>query len=190
MEYSGVLAALLLAAAMAPFATLAAAQPESPERAYFTDVVLVNQFGEPMRFYTDLLEGKTVVINTFFTSCDGACPVMSGGLLEIQDWLGDRLGRDAHLISISVDPEIDTPARLREYADRFKARPGWFFLTGEPENVDWVLSRLGQRVQEREAHSNILFIGNEPAKKWIKVFGLDPPQKLIGAIESVQGGAE
>src|SRR6266850_133756 len=83
------------------------AQDDPPARQYFTDVVLLNQDGKSLRFYSDLIKDKTVIVIPFFTSCTGACPVMNQNLAKIQDWLGDRLGTDAHILSISVDPSTD-----------------------------------------------------------------------------------
>ena len=154
-------------------------------RQYFTDVVLVNQDGEDMRLYSDLLHGKTVVISPFFTTCTGVCPVLSGKVAAIGRRLADRLGKDLHLISISVDPETDTPARLKAYAERFEARPGWYFLAGKKENVDWALHKLGQYVEDREAHTNVMIIGNEATGRWRKAFGLSPPEELIRIVEEV-----
>ena len=114
-----------------------------------------------MSFYTDLLQGKTVIINVMFATCTGACPVMSGTLEKIQDHLGDRLGKDVRLLSISIDPVHDTPARLKEYAARFHARPGWYFLTGPKENVEAVLRKLGQWSDEPSDHQTLLLIGND-----------------------------
>ena len=116
-------------------ATASAAQAQAPEpisdareRAaaadYFTDVVLVNQDGREMRLYSDLIKGRTVVIIPFFTSCTSACPVMNQNLAKIQDWLADRLGRDAYIISLSVDPSRDTVERLRAYAQQVQRPPG------------------------------------------------------------------
>ncbi|MCI0487542.1 MAG: SCO family protein [Blastocatellia bacterium] len=158
---------------------------ESPAQKYFTDVVLINQDGKQMRLYSDLLKGKVVVINAFFTTCQGSCPVMAGNFAAIQDWLGDRLGKDVYLISISVDPLTDTPAKLKEYAERFKAKPGWYLLTGEKENVDKALHKLGQQVEDREQHLNVFIIGNEPTGLWKKALGLAKPEDLIRIVESV-----
>ena len=96
----------------------------SPAEKYFSDVELINQDGQRMRFYTDVLKDKVVIINTFFATCNGVCPPMNRTLAKIQDALGDRLGKDAFLVSISVDPEMDTPPRLKEYGRKFHARPG------------------------------------------------------------------
>ena len=161
------------------------AQDVSPARQYFTDVVLINQNAQEMRLYSDLLKGRIVVINAFFTSCKDTCPIMAHSLALLQEWLGDRLGKDVYMISISVDPETDTPAKLLEYADRFKARPGWFFLTGKTENVNQALSKLGQYVQVREDHLNIMIMGNEPTGLWKKAMGLAKPEDLIKILDSL-----
>ncbi|HEU4770192.1 MAG TPA: SCO family protein, partial [Pyrinomonadaceae bacterium] len=86
---------------------------------YFTDVELTNQDGKKVRFYSDVLKGKTVVVNAFFTSCTSVCPPMNRNMEKIQEVLRERVGRDVFLVSLTVDPEVDTPARLKEYAQKF-----------------------------------------------------------------------
>ncbi|MBI3669586.1 MAG: SCO family protein [Acidobacteria bacterium] len=157
----------------------------STAQKYFTDVTLVNQDGQTMRFYSDLLKDRCVVIDVFFTSCDGVCPVLGEKMAKIQAWLGDRLGKDVYLISLSVDPVTDTPPRLKEYAKRFNAKPGWFFLTGRKENVEFALHKLGQYVEAREDHTNLLLLGNDRTQLWKKAFGLAPTDELLRVVESV-----
>jgi cytochrome oxidase Cu insertion factor (SCO1/SenC/PrrC family) len=157
----------------------------NPAQGYFGEIPLVNQDGQTMRLYSDLLQGKTVVIDFMFTSCTGACPLMSTNFAKIQDWLGDRLGKDVYLISMSVDPVNDTPARLKEYAARFKARPGWYFLTGSKENVAAALGKLGNSVVTPQDHQNLFIIGNERSGLWKKAFGLAAPDVLIPIVQSV-----
>lgn len=157
----------------------------SPARKYFTDVMLTNQDGQPMRLYSDLLKGKIVVINVFFTSCQGSCPVMAATFAKLQDRLAERLGKDVLMISISVDPETDTPTKLKEYAEQFKAKPGWYLLTGTKENVTLALRKLGQQVENRESHQNLFIIGNEPTGLWKKAFGLANPAEIMKVVESV-----
>jgi len=158
---------------------------ESPAHMYFTDTPVVDQDGRPRRFYSDLLQGKVVIINSFFTSCRDSCPAMSGTLAKVQDWLGDRLGKDVFLISISVDPTTDNPDILKQYAQRFRARPGWSFITGKPVDVEFVLKKLGQYVGAKEDHMNIFIIGNERSGLWKKAFGLARPDDIIKVIDSV-----
>ncbi len=157
----------------------------SPAHKYFTDVVLVNQNGEHMRLYSDLLQGKVVIINSFFATCQGSCLPLTRNLEKVQEALGDRIGKDVRIISISVDPAVDTPAKLKEYAKKLHARPGWYFLTGDKQNVDFALNKLGQFVTEKQDHLNIFIIGNERTGLWKKAFGLAPSEQLVKVVESV-----
>ena len=158
---------------------------QSPAEKYFTDVVLINQNGEKMRFYNDLLKGKVVIINSFFGTCQGSCLPMNRNLARIQQALGDHVGKDVVMISISVDSEMDTPARLKDYAAKLNARPGWYFLTGEKANVDFALKKLGAYVEDKQGHLNIFYIGNESTGLWKKAFGLASVDELVKVVESV-----
>jgi len=169
----------------APADPAAAGHTLSPAEKYFSDVELTNQDGQKLRFYSDVLKDKVVIINTFFTTCTSVCPPMNRNLEKIQDALGDRVGKDVFLVSISVDPETDTPLKLKDYARRFHARPGWLFLTGKKENVDWALYKLGQYVETKDDHSTIIIIGNEPKGLWKKAFGLAKAEELMRIVEDV-----
>lgn len=168
-----------------PPAQSAAQSAGSSAEKYFTDVLLVNQDGEKMRFYSDLLKGKTVIINSFFATCQGSCLPITRNLEKVQEALGDRLGKDARIISISVDPAVDTPAELKAFGKKFHARPGWYFLTGPKENVEFVLKKIGQFVSDKQDHYNIIIVGNEPSGLWKKAFGLAKSDALIEVVESV-----
>jgi protein SCO1/2 len=173
--------------------TAKAADDVSPAHNYFTDVELVNQDGKKVRFYTDVLKGKTVVINAFFTTCTSVCPPMNRNMERIQQALGDRVGKDVLLVSMSVDPEVDTPPKLKEYAKKFHAGPGWMFLTGKKENVEQALYKLGQSVQAKEDHTTIMIIGNETTGLWKKALGIANPNELVQIVESVvndKGGTQ
>lgn len=168
-------------------ASFAAAQEPAPSAAakYFSDVELINQDGQKLHFYSDVLKNKVVIINAFFSTCTSVCPPMNRNLEKVQEALGDRLGKDAFLVSITVDPENDTPTRLKEYSRRFHARPGWIFLTGKKENVDWALYKLGQYVETKGDHSTVIIIGNEPKGLWKKALGLAKSDELIRIVEDV-----
>src|SRR5689334_1888890 len=178
---------LSITLALVALASVAAAQQPAPSVAakYFSDVELINQDGEKLRFYSDVLKDKVVIINAFFSTCTSVCPPMNRNLEKIQDALGDRLGKEVFLVSISVDPETDTPARLKEYSRRFHARPGWIFLTGKKENVDWALYKLGQYVETKNDHTTIVIVGNEPKGLWKKAFGLAKSDELIKIVNDV-----
>jgi len=161
------------------------ATDESPGKKYFTDVVLVNQNGEKMRFYSDLLQNKVVVINSFFATCTGSCLPLNRNLEKLQKALGEHMGKEVYFVSISVDPTVDTPANLKAYAKKLNAGPGWYFLTGDKENVDFALKKLGQFVDDKNSHLNIFIIGNERTGLWKKAFGLAPDVELMKVVESV-----
>ncbi|HET8781577.1 MAG TPA: SCO family protein [Pyrinomonadaceae bacterium] len=165
------------------------AQAQEPEpsgaQKYFSDIQLMNQDGEKMRFYTDLLQGKTVIINSFFATCQGSCLPLMRNLQQVQESLGDRLGKDARIISISVDPTVDTPGALKAYAQKLKAKPGWYFLTGDKASVEFALKKLGQFVEAKESHVNIFIIGNERTGLWTKAFGLAKSEDIVKVVDSV-----
>jgi cytochrome oxidase Cu insertion factor (SCO1/SenC/PrrC family) len=149
---------------------------------YFPNLVLLTQDNQPVHFYDDLLKGKIVVINFIFTTCTGICPPMTANLAKVQSYLGDHVGREVNFISISVDPATDTPAEMKKYAARFKAKPGWYFLTGSKENVDQVLRKLGGYVEDKGDHSTKLIIGNEATGEWMKVFAMSKADEIANII--------
>jgi protein SCO1/2 len=158
---------------------------ENKAQQYFTDTALINQNGERMRFYTDLMKGKTVIIDTFFATCQASCLPMNRNLAQIQEGLGDRLGKDVNIISISVDPTVDTPTLLKAYAKKLNAKPGWYFLTGDKESIEFILKKLGQFVEDKNGHLNIFLIGNDQTGLWKKAFGLAKSEELMKVVESV-----
>src|SRR5271165_5102448 len=165
--------------------TLPAVQGSGAAESYFTDTILVDQDGKEQRFYKDLIKDKVVVINAMFATCNNSCPMMGANLARIQKWLGPRLGTDVVLISISVDPETDTPGALKHYCARFDARPGWYFLTGKKQNVEFVLRKLGLYVEDKQDHLNLFLIGNDRTGLWKKALGVSDSEKLIGVVKSV-----
>src|ERR1044071_9751252 len=161
------------------------ATDESPGKKYFTDVLLVNQNGEKMRFYSDLLQNKVVVINSFFATCTGSCLPLNRNLEKLEKALGEHMGKEVYFVSISVDPTVDTPTSLKAYAKKLNAGPGWYFLTGDKENVDFALKKIGHFVDDKNDHLNIFIIGNERTGLWKKAFGLAQNEELLKVVESV-----
>lgn len=149
---------------------------------YFTNLELRTQDDQPVRFYDDMLKGKIVLINFMFATCKGACSPMTANMAKVQQYLGDHVGKEVRMLSISVDPTTDTPAVLKKYADSFKAKPGWYFLTGKKENVDWVLYKLGNYVEDKNEHGLALLIGNEATGEWIKVHAMSNPSEIASAV--------
>ena len=138
-----------------------------------------------MHFYDDLLKGKTVLINFMLTHCTGACSPMTANLAKVQKYLGDVVGKDVLMISISVDPEHDTPGELKKYATNFKVQPGWYFLTGTKEYLDGVLTKLGGYTDDPQKHSTVLLIGDEATGQWMKIPALTRPSEIVEAVAKI-----
>lgn len=155
---------------------------ESEQRNYFTDTPLLTQEGRKVHFYSDVLKGKVVLISFIYTNCTDICPLLMHNLQDVQDKLGDRFGRDVFFVSISVDPEDDTPEELRKYGERYNAKPGWTFLTGAKEDVDRVVYRLGQYAPDFEDHSMLFLLGDVKNARWQKIRGDLPPDSVTPRI--------
>ncbi|HYP25665.1 MAG TPA: SCO family protein [Blastocatellia bacterium] len=154
---------------------------------YFPNTELLTQDNKPVRFFDDLMKGKVVMINFAFTTCTGVCSPMTANLAKVQEYLGDRVGRDINMITISVDPLIDTPEVLRKYAAGFKVKPGWYFLTGKKDNVDQVLKKLGGYVTEKDKHSGVLIVGNVETGEWSKMFAMSNPSEIANVVRKIAG---
>lgn len=151
---------------------------------YFGGIELVDQHGRPAKLY-ELMAGRTIVLNTFFASCTGSCPIMARSLAAVQEQYAERIGKDLVLVSITVDPENDTPEKLAAYARAMKAKPGWYFLTGTREQVDVALKRIGQHAETRDAHKNLIVAGNDRTGLWKKAFGLAKSDEIVQIVGTV-----
>lgn len=148
--------------------SVSASDSDAKARDYFTDTVLTSHSGEKLKFYSDILEGRTVIISFMFTTCEDACPLINANLQRVQERLKDRLGKDIFIVSITVDPKVDTAAVLADYRKQFKAGAGWTFLTGTEKNIETVSNKMGQ-VFEKEAHLTALLVGNTKTARWRKI---------------------
>jgi protein SCO1/2 len=133
---------------------------------FFPNTALINQDEQPVHFYDDLIKGKVVVINFIFTSCTDSCPLETARLRQVQRLLGDRVGKDVFFYSISIDPETDTPAVLKQYAAKFKVAPGWQFLTGNKDDIVELRRKLS------------LIVGNQTTGRWMKASPFENPYIL------------
>ncbi len=181
-----VLAMCVGAALMAVNAAPAEAQSAQWGANYFPNVPLTTQDGRKVRFYDDLIKGKIVAVNFIYTSCKFACPLETARLAQVQRLLGDRMGRDVFFYSITIDPDYDTPAVLKEYAAKFDAGPGWLFLTGKQDDIDLLNRKLGLYSEPNpsnpDGHTPHLLVGNEVTGQWIRNSGVDDPRFLATTI--------
>jgi cytochrome oxidase Cu insertion factor (SCO1/SenC/PrrC family) len=160
-------------------ATAELTERELKAREYFSDRPLVDQDGQQHRFFSDLLRGHIVVLNVVFTHCEDACPLMTKRLLGVSREVGDRFGQDVRFISVSVDPQRDTPERLKAFAvEQGADLPGWRFVTGNADDSQYILGRLGQWSDDENDHSTLLLVGNASQARWSKI----PPQATSAQI--------
>jgi protein SCO1 len=146
------------------------------------DVRVIDQNGKSLNFLSDLIKGKTVAINFIFTTCTTICPPLTATMRQIQREMDTRIGRDIWLVSVSVDPLIDSPERLRSFASKFEAGRGWTFVTGHKTDIDRLLRALGAYVSDKNNHSPTILVGNEPSGYWTRVYGLAPASKIARLI--------
>ncbi len=144
---------------------------------------VLDQNGKQLNFYTDLIKGKTVAINFIFTTCTTICPPLEATFRRVQQEARTR-NIDVQLISISVDPTVDTPQRLQDFAAKFKAEPGWTFVTGDKTEIDAVLQALGAAVANKNDHTPMVLIGNDVNDRWTRTYGLSSPTTIINVIEA------
>ena len=143
-----------------------AMHPEATLR--IPDTAVYDQNGKRLRFYTDLVKGKTVAINFIFTTCTTICPPLTAMFRKLQQDLGQRKGLEVRLISVSVDPATDTPKRLHDFAAKFRAGPGWAFVTGDKAEIDSLLQALGAAVGEKNNHTPVILVGNDMTGYWTR----------------------
>jgi protein SCO1 len=176
-------ASLLLALAVSvPPGHNAVAAAEKPKRTVekytVPDVVLVNQSGAKVPLKKFLETDKPVMVDFIYGTCTTICPVLSASFISLQR----RLGADAdnvRLVSISIDPENDTPKVMRDYLKRYRSKPGWDFLTGTRDDIDRVMYAFNAYIADKMDHYPLTFIRNPSDGRWVRVDGLMSSAELM-----------
>jgi len=183
-KLSGVLSLASVLVFCAP-ATFAGA--ESPGSS-LPNIVLTTHDNKTVRFYDDLVRGKVVLVNFMFTSCKRFCPATTPNLVRVQAALGDRVGRDIFLYSITLDPLTDTPEVLKDYAKKAGAGPGWTFLTGKAEDIGKLRRKLGVYNRDpiidadKTRHGGLVVYGNDAIGRWATIPGLNKSEVIVRAV--------
>lgn len=152
--------------------TLATPGRAGPRADYFPNALMQTHDGRTVRFYDDLVRGKKVVFNMMYSVCTNACPPMTANLLKVQQALGNRVGRDIFMYSLTLRPEFDTPAALRDYVKQYDIGPGWTFLTASPSDIEIIRRRLGfydiDPVLDADIsqHTGMVRFGDERRDRW------------------------
>ena len=180
-------AILWLAATLATLGTVRTSADNARWGAgYFPNVTLTTHEGATVHFYDDLIKGKIVAINLIYTSCKYSCPLETARMAQVQNLLGERMGRDVFFYSITIDPEHDTPAVLKEYGQKYHAGPGWTFLTGTQADIELISKKLGlysaPNPANPDGHTPYLLVGNEATGQWMRNSAVDNPRFIARTI--------
>jgi copper(I)-binding protein/cytochrome oxidase Cu insertion factor (SCO1/SenC/PrrC family)/cytochrome c2 len=147
---------------------------------YFPNITLTNQDGEKAKFFDDLLKDKIVAINFIYTTCPDSCPLETAQLVKVQNIMKDRIGKDVFIYSITIDPDVDTPEKLKEYKEKFGAK--WDFFTGDEQEIISIRRKLGLYIEELAEGSNnhnvSMIVGNQKTGRWMKRSPFENPYVL------------
>lgn len=183
-----------LSGAVAPLLAVpgtASAAKSGPRSRYFPNILVDTHDGKKLRFYDDVVHGKIVVFNMMYSVCTGICPGNTANLLRVQEALGNRVGKDVFMVSMTLQPVFDTPEALRDYVKRYGIQPGWTFLTGKPAEMDDIRRKLGffnddPAIDRQLAnHTGMLRIGNESLDRWFMMPAMSPPKQIVHAIRQL-----
>lgn len=166
---------------------------EMTQARYFPNFELTTHEGKKVRFYDDLIKDKIVVINFMYAQCEGICPGITANLSKVQKILGDRIGRDIFMYSITLKPEEDSPKELRHYVEMHRVKPGWLFLTGKPDEIDMLRRNLGfsdtnpKLDKDKSNHIGMVRYGNEQRQWWAMCPGQANPEWIVNSILWMDG---
>lgn len=146
------------------------------------DIEIVDQDGQHLRFDSGIIKNRKAVISSFFTTCTSFCPLTQQNLGRLARVLGNRMGHDVVFISVSVDPVNDTPARMKEWSEKFHTGPGWTLASGNKSDIETLLKSLGLYVELAGRHQSAVIIGN-PTAGWTRASIWAEPEKLQRVID-------
>jgi len=163
---------------------------DEPTGIRIPDITLTDQDERKVRLYADVMKGKLVVLNFFYTTCEGVCPTSGHWLSKLQDKLGERLGRDVVILSVTIDPETDTPEKLRRWGDHWKRRPGWTLLTSGGDDLRELMKEFNP-YPSKGTHSATVFVGDgtQNPVRWVALDLLGEGASLLTYLETNGKGA-
>jgi protein SCO1 len=150
------------------------------------NVSLIDQDGAPHRLSQDLIEGKVAVVSFVFTGCSTICSPVGANMGELDRMLGTEVGTKVSLLSVTLDPFNDTPARLAHWRQQFDDGPGWRLLTGDPDQVTRLLHAMRQDTADIAQHDAFLWLSDPRSRMWTRVSSLDSPDTLAVLIKRME----
>ena len=159
------------------------AKAQQPAKAVIPDVVVRDHQGRKVRFYSDLIKDKVVVLNFFYTSCTYTCTMQGRTFSQLQSLLGERLGKSVHLISVTTDPAKDNRAQLQAWAKRYNRKSGWTLVTGDESEINKLLVRLTGSSAGAGMHVPVTFVVNDRKGTWTSSTEVVAPEQLLKTVD-------
>lgn len=156
----------------------------SIERYSMPDVTLVNQDGKKVRFKSLIETDQPIVVDFIYGTCTTICPVLSAGYVNLQRKL-EATNKVARLVSITIDPENDTPKIMKDYLKRYRAKPGWDFLTGTRSDIDKVMKAFNAYIPDKMSHYPLNLIRSPKDGTWIRLFGIMSSREFMDEYQLV-----
>lgn len=147
------------------------------------DLTLLDKKGKKNTVNKLFAKDKTLMINFIFTSCNTICPIMSGTFARVDKDLG-KLDKNVELISITIDPEFDTPKVLNEYAKKFNSSDQWNFYTGTRDDIVNLQMAFNAYRGSKMNHEPITLIREENNEKWVRIDGFASAEALIQQVQN------
>jgi protein SCO1/2 len=187
-EVKPVLLIVLLAMALSASSVQAESKKykRTVEQYTVPNVVLINQDGKKVRLTSLLNSDQPVVIDFIYGTCTTICPVLSAGFVNLQGKLGPA-SKNIRLVSITIDPENDSPKVLKEYLKRYRAKPGWDFLTGSRADIDAVMRGFNAYIPDKMSHYPLNLIRSPKDGSWVRIFGIMSSREFLEEFQSVAG---
>lgn len=162
-----------------------AAEKPSSVKVRFDDSVLIDQDGQARKLKSEIIGDKIIVIDFAYTTCTTVCPVLTALMAKVQRGLADSQTGNVQLLTLTVDPARDTPARLKAYAAQYGAQPGWTWLTGPTGRVNEVLKGFGAYAPRFEDHPPLVLVGDPKSGHWTRFVGFADPQDILGKVREL-----
>jgi protein SCO1 len=163
-----------------------AARAPGTVRIQLPEAALTDQDGRTARFKSETVAGRLVLVTFVYTTCTTVCPPLTALFADLQQRLGGRVGREVSLITVTVDPLRDTPARLKAYSAQYNAGPGWSFLGGSKQAVDEVLTAFGVYTPNFANHPAVVLVGDPRSGEWTRFFGFPGADQIMTRVDQLQ----
>jgi protein SCO1/2 len=171
--------------ALSPVAFTQADYVRSEHQYQIPDAILTDAYGKSISLAQELEADEPVMLNFIYTRCTTVCPAMSASFAEVQRQLGPEM-RTMRLFSISIDPDYDTPTRLRTYAGQHRAGRGWMLLTGRDAEIVPVRKAFGSYNQDKSGHTPVTFLRAGAQGPWVRIDGPASASQLVAEYRRLQ----